>query len=707
MTVRIGVDTGGTFTDVCLFDESTGRVTVVKVSSTPADPGVAVLQGVRSVLQAWSGDEDLTAISYLAHGTTVATNALLQHRGATLGLITTAGLRDLLELGRQRRPRLYDLAARKPSDLVPRELRLEVQERLDHTGAVRIPLDEADIRSQVQHLKDAGVGAVAICLLYSYLDPAHEQAIAGVVREMLPDAFLSVSHEVLPEFREFERLSTTAVNAFVGPVMHGYLSRLRTGLAAAGLRVGPKVTQSNGGVISFEQAAELPVRTVLSGPSTGVVGAAHLSSVSGHDDIITFDMGGTSTDIALVRDARPVVSAGTTIEDRPIRTPMLDISTVGAGGGSIAWIDDAGHLKVGPQSAGADPGPACYALGSGEATVTDANVVLGVLHQRALLGGRMSIDPELSVKAVARLADRLGLGVEQTAQGIISVVTANMARAIRRISVQRGYNPADYTLVAFGGAGPLHAARLAAELGMSQILLPPTPGAMSAMGMLMTDVRCDFTRTRRLVLDAAAVPVAAALGRELTGQAHAWFDREGVHDDQRSTELAVDVRYLGQNYEIRVPVADVDDDEAGWLWSTTTAFEAAHQRRYGYVNAGAPIELVTFRVAAAQAVPRVEPARVEVTGGDPSAAVIGMREVHFPEAGGRVPTAVYDRAALRAGDVVIGPAVIEQYDATTVLLPGQEAEVDAHLAIICRPASAGTVPDRSIESAAVLTGVQS
>ena len=494
MSLRIGVDTGGTFTDLCAYDEETGRIHVRKVSSTPADPGQAIVRGLGELLDQIGG-RDIGEVTYFAHGTTVGTNALLTGRGARTGLITTRGFRDLLELGRGRRPHMYDLQADKPAPFVPRDLRLEVTERVRHDGRVEIPLDRDEVRAAVRELRDGGVVAIAVCLLYSYVRPDHEQAVGEIIREEFPEAHVSLSSDVLPEFREFERLSTVVTNAYVGPVVADYLARLRGTLAASGLPAEPHVTQSNGGVIPFVTAEKLPVRLVLSGPSTGVVGAAAICTAAGFPDIITFDMGGTSTDVSLVRDGEPKVAASLEIDGRPIRSPMLDIHTVGAGGGSIAWIDSGGHLRVGPASAGAFPGPACYGNGD-EPTVTDANVVLRVLNPEYLLNGQLKIDKDASHRAVGRLAERLGMSVEETAQGIISVVTANMARAIRVISVHRGYDPRDYALVPFGGAGPLHAARLAAELGSPVIVVPEIPGAQSALGLLMTDVRSDFMRTR-------------------------------------------------------------------------------------------------------------------------------------------------------------------------------------------------------------------
>src|SRR5580700_6154255 len=438
MTWRVGVDSGGTFTDVCLFDDATGRVTVWKVASTPDDPSRGIADGVAE--GAAMVDATPAQIGYFGHGTTVATNAL----------ITTAGFRDLLEIGRQKRPDLYDLQADKPSVLIPRDLRLEVPERLRHDGSIEIPLDEAAFRAAVRQLRAAGVQAVAVCFLYGFVRTDHEETARRILAEDFPEAFACVSHQVAPEFREFERMSTTVVNAYLGPVMRRYIERLAGRLTQLGMTATPHLTQSNGGVIGFEQAARLPVRTVLSGPSTGVVGAQAVGRLAGHSDLITFDMGGTSTDVALLQGGACRMASEAVVHGYPIKAPMLDIHTVGAGGGSIAFVDSGGLLKVGPRSAGADPGPVCYDRGNTEPTVTDANVVLQTLNPQYLLGGRMRVRQDLSRAAIDRLAARLGIDVLAAAEGIIAVVTANMARAIRVISVQRGHDPRDYTLVAFG-----------------------------------------------------------------------------------------------------------------------------------------------------------------------------------------------------------------------------------------------------------------
>ena len=679
MAWRVGVDSGGTFTDLCLFDDATGRVEVWKVPSTPDDPSRGIAEGVaEGVGRVGAGLGD---VAYFGHGTTVATNALIQLRGVKTGLITTDGFRDLLEIGRQKRPDLYDMQADKPQALVSRDLRLEVVERVRHDGTVERALDEDAIRAAARTLRDAGVEAVAICFLYGFLRPAHEQQAREIIAEELPDVFISTSHEVAPEFREFERMSTAVVNAYLGPVMRRYISRLGDRLREGGLRTTPHLTQSNGGVIGFGTAAQLPVRTVLSGPSTGVVAAQALAGLVGIPDLITFDMGGTSTDVALLTGGLCRMASEAEVHGYPIKAPMLDIHTVGAGGGSIAYVDGGGLLKVGPRSAGAEPGPVCYGRGNAEPTVTDANVVLQTLNPTHLLGGRMPVRQDLARAAIARLAAQLGLETMATAQGILSVVTANMVRAIRVISVQRGYDPRDYTLVAFGGAGPLHAARLARELDIPRILVPRNPGILCAMGLLLTDLRADFASTKLMSLGPAALPELAGAFTALLGRAATWFDDEHIAPGQRQVTRTVDMRYAGQNYELPIAVPEGPVTSAT-LDTLAEGFDAAHRRMYGFAAEGETVQLVTFRVGAAGLVPKATFQPRPEGPPDPEAALMGRRDVWLPEAAGFVPCPVYDRALLAPGHRIAGPAIVEQMDATTVIPPGMTGRVEPYLNLI-------------------------
>ena len=693
---RVGVDSGGTFTDICLVDDASGDVRVWKVASTPDDPSRAIAEGAVEALAAASSPVP-PPVSYFGHGSTVATNALIEHRGATTGLVTTEGFRDLLEIGRQRRPHLYDLQADKPRVLVPRKLRAEVPERLRHDGRVEIPLDESAARAVVRSLARAGVEAIAVCFLYSYVDPRHEQTIRRIVAEECPEIFVTCSHEVAPEFREYERLSTVAVNAYLGPVMERYVRLLGPRLADAGIRVAPHMTQSNGGVMSLETARTQPVRAALSGPATGVIGGLEIGRLAGFHDLVTFDMGGTSTDVSLIVEGRPQLAGELTVHGYPLKAPALDIHTVGAGGGSIAYVDAGGLLKVGPRSAGAVPGPVCYGLGNTEPTVTDANVVLQTLNPAHLLGGRMAIDRPRAETAIAAVADRLGMDPMATAQGIVSVVTANMAKAIRVISVQRGHDPRDLALVAFGGAGPLHAARLARELEIPRILIPRHPGVLCALGLLLTDLQTNYAQTRLMLLGESSVPAVLDTFAELERRAAAWFDREGVAPDARAIRRAVDMRYAGQNYELPVTFPDEHRAVLGGhravlsahravLSALRTGFERAHEQMYGYVAPEEPIQAVTFRLEARGAVRRAEirahpPART-----DPAATIVGSRDVWLAEAGKSVPCPVYDRERLAPDHRIAGPAIVEQMDATTLVLPDQTALVDPYLNLLVEAA---------------------
>jgi N-methylhydantoinase A len=679
MAWRVGVDSGGTFTDVCLFDDATGRIEIWKVNSTPDDPSLGIATGVAEAIALVGGT--LAEIAWFGHGTTVATNALIQHRGARTGLITTDGFRDLLEIGRQKRPDLYDLMIDKPVPLVSRDLRLEVPERVRHDGSVEVALDEAAFRHAVQRLRAAGVKAVAVCFLYGFINTAHEAIASRILHEEFPEAFISISHDVAPEFREFERLSTTVVNAYLGPVMRGYIRRLGARLRALDVRATPHLTQSNGGVISFEQAERLPVRTVLSGPSTGVVGAREVGRLAGYPDLITFDMGGTSTDVALLSGGDCRLAAEAVVHGYPIKAPMLDIHTVGAGGGSIAYIDG-GLLKVGPRSAGADPGPVCYGLGGTEPTVTDANVLLGLLNPRYLLGGRMAIQHDLARTAIGGLATALGMDPMAIASGIVSVVTASMVRAIRVISVQRGYDPRDYTLIAFGGAGPLHAARLAGELEIGKVLVPRNPGVLCAMGLLLTDLRANFSVTRLRTLEHAALPDMADAFQSLSDRARSWFEKEGIAAEDRRTNRTVDMRYAGQNYELSIQLPDEPIGPYS-IGALAEGFAAMHRRLYGFAAEDETVQLVTFRLEATGVVPKATLTQGDGSGAD---AVSEVRPVWLQKAGGFVPCAVYDRDRLATGDSFDGPAIVEQMDATTFVPAGMTARVDPWLNLILESA---------------------
>ncbi|CAN5805852.1 hydantoinase/oxoprolinase family protein [soil metagenome] len=670
MAVSIGIDTGGTFTDICIIDDA-GQLTIHKLPSTPDGPSVAILDGARQGLD--SAGVAPESIGYFGHGTTVATNTLLEGRGAKTGVITTAGFRDLLDIGRQERPDLYDLQVEKPPVLVRRRDRIEVPERLLYDGTVEQPLDEQAAIEAIELLKERDVEAIVVCFLYSYLYSEHEQRVLAMIQRIAPDIYPSVSHQVLAEFREYERLSTTVINAYVGPVMAGYISRLRDRVRDLGICIEPYITQSNGGLISLDEARFLPVRTVLSGPAAGVAGAGRVADAAGLQNVITFDMGGTSTDVSLISEGSVRIGTESKVAGYPNRAPMIDINTVGAGGGSIAWIDSGGHLKVGPRSAGAVPGPAGYGQGGTEATVTDANLALGILNRNHLLGGRMPVDAAAADRAIEQLAAELGLEPMAVADGILSIANVNMGRAIRVISIERGYDPRDFTLIAFGGAGPLHAARLARELEIPQVLVPTVPGALCALGLLLSDLRADFSRTLTAPAQPDALDDIRHGYRELESEASAWLDREEVDPPARRLRRIADMRYIGQNYELSIDVPD-EELNVSALDSVLDAFHAEHDRAYGFSAPGEPVQFVTIRVEALGLVPTPDFPEIEAGVGSPTP--VASRSVYLPSSGGRVDVPVFARETLRGGQLFEGPAVIEQMDSTTLALGGEAIEVD-------------------------------
>ena len=677
MPFKIGVDVGGTFTDVFLLNETTGQLAVHKVASTPEDPSKAIIQGVSEILRIQGIAPD--QVTYLAHGTTVATNAIIEQKGGKVGLLTTQGFRDLLEIGRQTRPKLYDLYLDYPPPLVPRDLRLEVRERVLHTGEIFLRLDEQSVEDQIQKLKGNGVDAVVICLLYSYLNPRHEARIKELVRKAMPDCYLSVSHEVLPEFREYERLSTTTLNASLMPVMDTYLRNFQKEAKHIGVVAPPRINQCNGGVMSVETACQFPIRTALSGPSAGVVGALFIGNAIGNSDLITFDMGGTSTDVCLLEKGFSRISNDRWVGGYPAKIPSVDVNAVGAGGGSIAWIDLDGLMKVGPRSAGASPGPACYGLGGPEPTVTDANVILGRLNPEYLLGGRMKIDRSLAESALKRLGDRLGLDSIEMAQGVIRIVTANMVKAIRTISIERGYDPKEFSLLAFGGAGPLHAVGVARELEISRIIVPPNPGIICAMGLIVADARNDYVQTSLMNMDTVDLGKINRIFDQLEKEARQWLTLEGFAPSAQRLSRSVDMRYVGQNFELPVEVPP-NALKAADLETLLSRFYVEHEKNYGHFTSGEPAQLVSFRVTAQGIIPklRLEKIHRPKQEGTP---IITRRQVCF-DARNPDPTPVYDRTRLYPGDRITGPAVIEQMDSTTIVFPGDVAAIDDLLNIV-------------------------
>lgn len=675
----IGVDVGGTFTDLYAFERASGQLALHKRPSTPDNPAVAILEGLRELAEK-AGFEPAT-VGVLAHGTTVATNALIQRTGAPVAVVTTRNFRDLLEIGRQIRPRLYDLKADQPAPLAAREHRFEVDERVGADGEVVTPLDADSVEAAVEAVRDSGAEACAVCFLFSYLNADHERAVGASLAAALPDLSISLSSDVQPEFREYERFSTTLLNAYLQPLLNRYMRHLQSELAslAPDARVG--INQSSGGLMSPERAREFPVRTALSGPAAGAMGAISTARKAGRGNIITLDMGGTSADVTLIRDYQVSTAFDREVAGFPVRLPMVDIHTVGAGGGSVAWFDRDGLMKVGPKSAGAVPGPACYGHGGTEPTVTDANAVLGRLSERGLLGGTMTLDIEASRRVIAPVAERLGFTPERTAQGMLDIVTANMVRAIRAISVERGHDPRDFALMPFGGAGPLHANACAKALGIREIVVPYSPGILCAEGLLVADLSENLVRGQRFRLDDAAGARIAALAEDMMAEAEAWWTHEEVATDRRSLQAVVDMRYASQNYELRVPVeTDGLTLRPPEVETLRAAFFAAHDQAYGFHNPDDPVDVVAVRLTAIGRLP---------SPGMPSAAddatttptPVEVRDVWFfdPDP---VRTPVYDRATFAAGTVIEGPAVIDQFDATTLVFPGDVARVDDALNIL-------------------------
>ncbi len=671
MRWRVGIDTGGTFTDFVLLEEETGRVLVAKCPSTPKDPAEAFVGGLASAL-AQHGIVP-GALGGIFHGTTVATNAILEGKTGRTGLITTAGFRDVIEIRRHVRGpgQIYDLAFRPPEPLVPRHLRLEVRERLDARGDVLAPLDLAEARARIRELVDRGMQAIAVVFLHAYANGAHEAAVKALIEREFPGCFVSISSEISPELREYERASTTVVNASLQPVVAEYVGSLEARLARRGIDAPLRLMQSNGGVMAARRSAERPVHLVVSGPVGGVIGGVAVARAAGFANAITLDVGGTSCDICLVEGAPRLVSQKE-VAGNPLRVPMFDVHVIGAGGGSLAWMDDGGALRVGPRSAGADPGPACYLRGGAEPTVTDANLVLGRLDPAYFLGGAMPLDVTAARHAIeTRVAAPLGLSVEAAAAGILRVVNATMAENIKVVSVKRGFDPRDFALVAFGGAGPTHAGALLDELQLPAVLVPQEPGTLSALGLLSTDLRRDHVRTFLTRAEPAAAEALAALAAMLQEMGRRELERDGIAPEAMSFERAVDMRYVGQAYEVTVTAGDVGD-----IADLIKRFHAEHERLYAHSLEDAAVELVALRVAAIGQLPGAAPRLVE-TGGrvPPRAAERPPRLVYFEETGGWVECAIYERSRLLADNEIEGPAVIQQMDTTTVVFPGQRAKV--------------------------------
>ena len=679
----VGVDVGGTFTDLVLTDTASGSVTIHKVSTTPVDPSIGVVEGILG-LCAKAGVTP-SAIGHVLHGTTVATNAALEYRGAECGMITTRGYRDVVHIGRHQRPEHYSIQQRIPwqaTPLVKRRHRLVVSERLiPPRGDVLIPLAENEVRDAARHFKEIGIASIAICFLFSYLNPSHERRAREIVLEEYPEAFVTTSADVAPQFREFERFTTTAMNAFVGPAVRDYVARLEGRMRAGGLQADLHIMGSNGGVATAKMVADRPVITMLSGPAAGVLGGIWAGALSGRDNLITFDIGGTSADIGIVTAGRfaEATARDTWIAGFPLQTPMIDIHTIGAGGGSIARLDAGGAFRVGPQSAGAMPGPAGYGRGGTLPTVTDANIVLGRLDPGNFLGGAMALDVAAAKAVIERFAAETALPMDQTALGILTIINANMANAIRSRTVQKGIDPRGYALVAFGGAGPLHAVEVAQILGIKEVIIPPAPGITSAMGLLTTDLKYDVVHT---CFQFSNAPDLARMTQDFTAmeaEIAAQFAADGLDPGSARYERAGDLRYVGQGYELRVAFNAGAVDEAA-LAEALMRFHKQHHAEYGHAFADSVIEIVNLRVTGFGPRPKLGKPPAPQQGGSMAAALVHRRPVVFKGADGKpiAPDTPFLRRDLLPTDTPIpGPIIVLQTDSTTVVPPGSTITADS------------------------------
>ena len=657
--MRVAVDVGGTFTDVIVLDEKTNTLSLEKVETTPQDPADGVLQGLQKA-RVRLGDVD-----YFVHGTTLGLNALLTRTGARVAIVTTKGFRDIYELGRTSRDPMYDFKYRKPKTLVPRHLVFEVTERSDFHGSVLTPLDYTEAAAVAHRIRAFGVEAVAVCFLHSYANPAHELAMEEVLRRECPEVLLTLSHRLSREYREYERTSTAVIDAYIKPVIRGYLEKLAGDLRGREFTGHFLLTRSGGGAMTVASAAEQPVHSVLSGPAGGVIGARSFSRLIGRANLITLDMGGTSLDASLVVDGQLTVEHEAAFEGLPIAIPAIDIKTIGAGGGSIGWVDDGGHLQVGPRSAGAVPGPACYGKGGRRPTFTDAALVVGYLDPQNFLGGEITLDPGLARQAIQQeLARRLGLSPQQTAAGILRINEAKITGALREISVERGFHPQDFALLAFGGGGGFVASGVARELGVPTVIVPPGPANFSAFGMLMVNLVHDFAQTHVTELDHADMSAVSRIYADLVGRGREALGRDGFPAKDQTFLCSAELRYQGQEHTVNLPIPQ-RSLTASDVGPIVSEFNAAHLNQYGH-RMNDPVELVTLRVSAVGLLP--QPALPTIAAGTGSAqeARKGSRPVYQAALDTAVDYAVYDRGRLLCGDRLDGPAIIEEPSSTTV-----------------------------------------
>ena len=681
MPLKLGVDVGGTFTDLLLFDEDTGRQVRAKTPSTPADPSLGVLAGIDKVCRL-AGVSPST-ISHIMHGTTVATNAVLEGKGAKVGLITTAGFKQILHLARSWTPGPLAgwIIMVKPEPPAALEHTREAKERIDTRGNVVTPLDEEALRQTLRDLVSRGIEALTVSLINSYANPVHEKRVKAIAQEMFPTLPITASAEVLPEFREYERALTAVMNSYVRPKVASYMRNFAAQLTAHGLNAEVNILRSDAGLMTLAMAQERPVYGVMSGPAGGVAGALFIATKAGFPNIVTLDMGGTSTDVSLCQDGTQTITRETTLGYFPIKVPSVDVRSIGAGGGSIAHVPEITNaLRVGPQSAGADPGPACYGKGGTEATVTDANVVLGHLPPR-LLGGEMMLDAEAAKEAVERIGRKLGLDVYRAAQGILDIVNENMHGALRLVSVQRGYDPRNFALVAFGGAGPLHATAVANLIGSFPVIVPPAPGILCATGDVCCDYREEFARTVIRTLEQISVVEITKIFQDLGAEAAGWLEREGIPRSQQQIFYNADMRYFRQGYELPITTT-LEELQAQGLAALADRFHALHEQLYRF-RLDAVCEIVNLRAVALGKGASLTLPKGELDGPSPAQALSDEHKIYFD--GKFLSTPIYDRAKLRPGNRMTGPAIVTEMDSTTVVLPNFTGEVDRYFNILLRP----------------------
>ena len=661
--MRISVDIGGTFTDVIVLDEESGSLRLEKVETTPNNPADGVLAGF-SKAKAEIGKTD-----YFVHGTTLGINALLTRTGARVAIVTTAGFRDVYLLGRTSREPMYDFKYRKPETLVPRYLTFEVNERMDYLGNVLTPFQEASAVEVARRIREQEIDSVAVCFLHSYANPAHELAMGEVLAKECPGVTITLSSDLSREYREYERTSTAVIDAYVKPITKTYLERLDGELRGKGFEGRFLMTRSGGGAMTVEAAEEKPIHLVLSGPAGGVIGGAYLSQLTGHKNLITVDMGGTSLDASLVAEGQVTVENEQYFQTLPISIPTIDIHTIGAGGGSIAWISEGGHLQVGPKSAGAVPGPACYNKGGEDATFTDAVLTIGYLDPDNFLGGEIKIDASRSEKAINKLAKKLKMSLHEAAAGIVRISEAKIAGAVRVISIERGFHPKEFSILAFGGGGGFVATRVARELGIPRVIVPPGPANFSALGMLMVDVVHDYAQTYVIGLEDVEIRTVNEIYAALVETSDKALARDGFDEKDRAFIPSAEMRYQGQEHTVNIPMPKTklaSDDVSAIIED----FNAAHERQYGHSMLEDPVEIVTLRLRGLGLLPRPDLPKIEGGSGDVKGALKGSRPVYQYEAGEHLEYSIYDRAVLLSGDRIDGPAIVEEPSSTAVIHEG-------------------------------------